>query len=184
MEQEWRQFLIMHFHSQRKHFTSALRWETGLPQASVPLLLLSTWRVMMVKTIISELQGPESTYQKISNEVLQHSLQPRIWKVQFSHFQKSYITCKHNVDFYFTNEKCSHLVIFLMLVLLVIKAGWQTLPVHCIYIYPKKSGPTWLGQGLRSNVFIHSGGHFGPESKPDIMLRRGLRATTWVYPTG
>lgn len=146
--------------------------------------LLFTWRVMTVKTITFELQRSESTYQKISNDVLQHSLQPRIWKVQFSHFQKSYITCKHNVDFYFIEEKCRHLVNFLMLVLLVIKAGWQTLLVHCRYIYPEKSGPTWLGQGLRSTVFIHSGGDFGPESKPDIMLRRGLRATTWVYPTG
>lgn len=40
--------------------------------------LLFTWRVMTVKTITFELQRSESTYQKISNDVLQHSLQPRI----------------------------------------------------------------------------------------------------------
>ena len=116
----------------------------------VPLLF--TRRVMILKIII-ELQRPESANQKISNDVLQHSLQPKIWKVQFSHFQKSYITCKHSADFYFTNEKCRHLVIFLKLVLLVIKTGWQTLLVHCRYIYPKRSGPAGLGQGLR-NIFL------------------------------
>lgn len=116
------------------------------------VLLLFRMIVVIVKTIIFELQRPESACQKISNDVLQHSLQPKIWKVQFSHFQKSYITCKHTADFYFTDEKCRHLVIFLMLVLLVIKAEGQALLVHCRHIYAERSGPAGLGQGLR-NIF-------------------------------
>lgn len=45
---------------------------------SLFVFLLFTWRAMTLKSIIFELQRPESANQKISNDVLQHSLQAKI----------------------------------------------------------------------------------------------------------
>lgn len=163
----------------KKTFSLSLREGRGyLKLWSLFVLLLFILIVMIVKTIISEVQRPRSAYHKISNDVLQHSLQPRIWKVQFSHFPKSYITCKHTADFYFADEKCRHLVISLMPAPLVTEAGGQTLLVHCVMQMHLrwKVRPHRTRARFEKHLLPNNCGDLGPERKPAIMFKTGAQS--------